>query len=417
MWGIAVDPTNQTVYWTDDIGSRIETVSFDGSDHTTLLSDLGYLGGIAVVPSPEPATWVMLVIGAAALLGCGRRAALLSEPFPFKLNRKGGLMKSILFFIIPLTAVFAGSTLATAARAGDIFVTYGASMDEYTTSGATIQTSLVTGFASPNGMAVSGSDLFVTNYANNTVGLYDAATQSTINTALITGLSDPQGIAVSGGDLYVVNNLAGTIGEYTISGATINAALVTGLGSYNTWGITIAGGDLFITHYNSGTIGEYDATTGAAIGAALITGLAYPTGILATGGDLFVTNSNGNTVGEYTTSGAVVNASLITGLGAPTSIALDGGNLYVLNNYFAHAQLSQQGGSIGEYTLSGTPINTTLVGGLFAPQGIAVVDTPEPATDVMLLIGIASLLAADIRKRSGRAALREHSAVGRQARC
>jgi hypothetical protein len=51
----------------------------------------------------------------------------------------------------------------------------------------------------------------------------------TVNADLISsGLYEPDGIAVSGSDLFVTNN-NGTIGEYTTSGATVNAALVTGL--------------------------------------------------------------------------------------------------------------------------------------------------------------------------------------------
>ena len=39
----------------------------------------------------------------------------------------------------------------------------------------------------------------------------------------------PWGIAVDGSDLFVVNNGNGTIGEYTTSGAVVNASLISGL--------------------------------------------------------------------------------------------------------------------------------------------------------------------------------------------
>jgi hypothetical protein len=50
-----------------------------------------------------------------------------------------------------------------------------------------------------------------------------------VNPALVSGLDNPTGIAVSGGDLFVTNYFAGTIGEYTTSGATVNPALISGL--------------------------------------------------------------------------------------------------------------------------------------------------------------------------------------------
>jgi uncharacterized membrane protein YfcA len=50
-----------------------------------------------------------------------------------------------------------------------------------------------------------------------------------VNPALISGLSLPEGIAVSGSDLFVVNFATNTIGEYTTSGAPVNPTLVSGL--------------------------------------------------------------------------------------------------------------------------------------------------------------------------------------------
>jgi hypothetical protein len=42
-------------------------------------------------------------------------------------------------------------------------------------------------------------------------------------------LGGPDGIAVDGSDLFVANFSSDTIGEYTTAGATVNAALITGL--------------------------------------------------------------------------------------------------------------------------------------------------------------------------------------------
>ena len=60
--------------------------------------------------------------------------------------------------------------------------------------------------------------------------------------------------------MYVANVYGGTIGEYTTTGATVNAALVSGLS--NPMGIAVSGSNLFVTNYGSGTIGEY-TTSGA----------------------------------------------------------------------------------------------------------------------------------------------------------
>ena len=73
---------------------------------------------------------------------------------------------------------------------------------------------------------------------------------ATVNAALVTGLNNsgfynPLGIAVSGGDLFVTNWYSGTIGEYTTSGAVVNASLVSGLDDPGA--IAVSGGDLFVS--------------------------------------------------------------------------------------------------------------------------------------------------------------------------
>src|ERR1700736_642626 len=121
--------------------------------------------------------------------------------------------------------------------------------------------------------------------------------------------------------IFVTSNLVDgkdRVGEYMTSGATLNAALLSGLG-YPT-GIAVSGGNLFVASLNSGTIGEY-TTSGATVNAALISGLSGPQGIAVSGGNLFVANFNNFTIGEYTTSGATVNAALISGLSGPGGIA------------------------------------------------------------------------------------------------
>ncbi|HEV2968368.1 MAG TPA: autotransporter-associated beta strand repeat-containing protein [Pirellulales bacterium] len=211
--------------------------------------------------------------------------------------------------------------------------------------------------------ATALAQIFVTNYNNGTIGEY-TTTGATVNAALITGLNQPYGIAVSGGNLFVVNNASGTIGEYTTTGETVNAALITGL--HSPAGIAVSGGNLFVVNHvvNSGTIGEYTAS-GATVNASLITGLINPLSIAVSGENLFVTNflnANAGTIGEYTSTGATVNAALITGLNGPGGIAVSGGNLFVGVSI---------DGTISEYTTSGATVNASLITGLNNPQGIA----------------------------------------------
>jgi uncharacterized delta-60 repeat protein len=232
----------------------------------------------------------------------------------------------------------AGNTYANIAVSGsDVFISnfFAGTIGEYTTSGATINASLVTGLNAgglgPFGITVSGSQLFVamgdggSPGTSGVIGEYDlGSTPGTIaasNPNLITGLADPGSVVVSGTSLFLTDYANGLIGAYTTSGATINASLVSGL--VHPEQVAISGSDLFVTTFDNNTVGEY-TTSGAVVNASLLTNLAGPCGIAALGNDLFVNHSGTNSVGEYTTSGATVNASLITGLTGSLNLTVTG---------------------------------------------------------------------------------------------
>src|ERR1700722_9328643 len=71
--------------------------------------------------------------------------------------------------------------------------------------------------------AARADTIFVANFIGppGTIGEYTTA-GATVNAALVSGLSGPRGSAVSGSDLFVASEGSGTIGEYTTAGATVN---------------------------------------------------------------------------------------------------------------------------------------------------------------------------------------------------
>lgn len=237
-----------------------------------------------------------------------------------------------------LLSGLSGNTYVYLAVSGsDLFVSnfYAGTIGEYTTAGATINANLVTGLSGsglgPFGIAVSGSELFVANGdggapgTSSTVGEYTlGSTPGTIassNPALITGLGDPGDVIVSGSDLFVSDYADDTIGEYTLTGTPVNPTLVSGLDQPQA--IAISGSNIFVTSYTADTIGEY-TTSGMQVNPALVSGLSGPIGIAVSGSDLFVVNAGNGTVGEYTTSGTQVNPSLISGLVGTLQLAVVG---------------------------------------------------------------------------------------------
>ena len=208
-----------------------------------------------------------------------------------------------------------------------------------------------------------GQYIYVTNMGNGKIGEYTMS-GAAVNASLVSGLNNPTGIAVSGSDIFVANGGNGTIGEYTTSGAVVNASLISGLNI--PVGIAISGSDMFVVNNGGGSIGEY-TTSGAVVNASLVSGLNGPNWLAISGPNLFVSNyGGGGSVGEYNAAtGAVVTTSLIPGLFGPGGVAVSGSNLFVAN-YAVY----NEGTTVGVYTLSGSLVN--VISGMSGPQAIAI---------------------------------------------
>ena len=211
--------------------------------------------------------------------------------------------------------------------------------------------------AAVSGLATARGNIYVANYLSGTSGSIGEYTNSgaTINASLISGLNNPDMVAVSGQNLFVGvyadgSSGSGYISEYSTSGALENSSLISNLSG--PVGIAISGSDLFVANYTAGTIGEY-TTSGTTVNADLISGLSQPEMIAISGNDLFVANRSGGTVGEYTTSGQTVNASLISNLSDPYALAVSGSDLYVSGVGTPY--------KIGEYTTSGSTVDASLI--------------------------------------------------------
>lgn len=266
----------------------------------------------------------------------------------------------------------------------DIFVTNvgngtvgSGTIGEYALSGAKVKSALITGLSGPQGIAISGSYLFVANYLTNTIGEY-TLTGDTVNAALITGLNGlngPRGIAVSGSDVFVANYSNGTIGKYTVDSASgtlmsANASFISGLGTDGPVDVAVVGSDLFVTNQETYVIGKYDTATGASalpMNSSLVAGLREPFGIATSGSTLFIgsgVDTDQNTIGEYTTTGTPVagKVPLLAGLHDPSLFAVYGPNIFVVDS----------AGTIGKYPLSGASGNASFIKGLGGPWGIAI---------------------------------------------
>src|ERR1039458_1306682 len=105
------------------------------------------------------------------------------------------------------------------------------------------------------------------------------------------------------------------------------ATFVTLLGGVVLGGL--ARGQIYVVRETLGTVGEY-TLSGAPINASLISGLTQPSGIaLGPNGHLYVPSHANWTIGEYTLSGAVVHSSQVFN-SALVGAAVDGsGDIFV----------------------------------------------------------------------------------------
>ena len=136
-----------------------------------------------------------------------------------------------------------------------------------------------------------------------------------MNTSLMTGLPYGTGFAVMGTKLFVGTSFD-TLGEYTTSGETVNAFLITGLQGPGE--VEVSGSSLFIAHglVDDIVIGKYKLD-GTAVDPSLIFDPFGEGEFAVSGAALYLAQLN--TLAKYTTSGELVTYPLIPPFGPSNS--------------------------------------------------------------------------------------------------
>ena len=184
-------------------------------------------------------------------------------------------------------------------------------------------THTITGFNGPYGIAYDGTDIYVTNANSGTVSVIDPETKAVMGTPIGVGTS-PYGIAYDGTNIYVTNNSDDTV-------SVINPATNTVTDTINVGGapagIAYNGASLYVTNYDDDTVSVINPTTKAVIGTPIGVGNA-PYGVAYDGTNVYVTNYLGGTVTIISPTTNQVTDTITIGTGL-TSIAYDGTNIYV----------------------------------------------------------------------------------------
>ncbi len=282
---------------------------------------------------------------------------------------------------------------ATLAHGQTVFVaTSSGSVAQYNAAGT-----VVGGFGASdmlNGLCdigVSGGYLYAMSANSGVIGKYTTE-GAVVNATLISGLSSPQTFEVYGGNLYVATYMGGTwgIAVYAPSGSLINGSFITGLPQPRA--MAFDSGILYLVNFGgdgAGTVAKYDAATGALVNGSYITGLNYPSSIAIAGSTVFVTdgrNSGAGGIGKYDlNTGVAINASFVTGFSNTEDLEIFGNLLFSLNP-------SPGDGTLKVYdATTGAVINAAFASSLTSAYGLAVV--PE-ASSFAILLGAAALLVA-----------------------
>ncbi len=145
----------------------------------------------------------------------------------------------------------------------NLFVADSQYIGEYTTAGAPVNAHLIAISSFTFGMAIIGTNLFTAN-VSGVIAKY-SLDGTTVNPALVSGLSHPMGLATDGTYLYVANTANESIGLYNTSGGGGTMLNLSSGPGY----LAIVGTNMFVAA--GSTIGEY-TTSGTTVNASLVTG-------------------------------------------------------------------------------------------------------------------------------------------------
>ena len=216
--------------------------------------------------------------------------------------------------------------------------------------------------------------IFVSDWSNGQVGEWTTS-GSSVNASLITGLSQPDGIAESDGYLYVANQQANTVGKYTMSGQAVDASFITGLSAPTQ--LVASGTTLYVMNTSNSTIGKY-TTAGQTLDSAFITlTQSFPYSMALSGTSLFVvaesqgshSHSNSFVVQYDAATGGFLGDVIPEVPGSPTGfygLAASNTSLYLSFSY--------TNGYVSQYTTAGSLVNAKLIDNLDGPEDLVLVD-------------------------------------------
>jgi DNA-binding beta-propeller fold protein YncE len=195
------------------------------------------------------------------------------------------------------------------------------------------QASQLQEFDNPAAIVIAHSQVWVANYANNSITELNANTGSLIQE--IKGrkykLDRPSALAIEGSHLWIANSHGNSVTELN----TNNGSLVRVVDEKSDEidqpnDIAIGGGFLWVLDTTSGNITELQPSDDSLV-RVIQTSLTFPSGLAFTGDDMWVTSENDLLTEFNMQNGAVVHTRLTnSSAGSSDTIAADGRNIWII---------------------------------------------------------------------------------------
>lgn len=184
-------------------------------------------------------------------------------------------------------------------------------------------TAQTTGVDDPQGVATGAGAIWVSSGGKSLVKI-DPRTHDVEQTIDVG--NGPQGVAVSGRDVWVANSLDGTVSR--VSADTNHEVDHYTVGNTPT-GVAAGNGSIWVTNAGDGTVMQLDARSGALERTldlhSPVRGIAYG------GGSVWVTDPVGNAVTRVPVASPSATTTIDVGSG-PSAIAYGAGRVWVANN-------------------------------------------------------------------------------------
>ncbi|MFK8008890.1 MAG: T9SS type A sorting domain-containing protein [Saprospiraceae bacterium] len=192
-------------------------------------------------------------------------------------------------------------------------------------------------------MLINGNDLYFCNYGGDKISKIDITDANPTPVDVIVGPNGPNALVLNGNDLYYVESVPGNVMKIDITDANPTPIEVVG-GLDFPIGLALNGNDLYISVNSSSKIVKVDITqTLPATPVDVVTGLSSPNTLVLDGNDLYVSQFNGSEISKIDITDPTPSATpFLTGLSEPNGFVKDGNDFY----------LNQKGANkISKYTL------------------------------------------------------------------